>query len=285
MMGSVPVLLSETELRAALEPLLDRLLTERLHLFRLQLEPRLQSLIAAALQPRALASAQEDLLRLLRSPDPNHCFALLFQQARELVGPARALIVVHRNQAAVWQREGVELPERFPLASQDLVLRAGQRLPIRVRGRLVGLLHWPGAALEAAAQARLDLLLQLAGLVLLGQALPRDQAAGAPAATTLVAAPEPPSSAPTAAPTPRTPRSDEEARAQRFAALLIEDLALYLRRERPQDLAQGRACGDWRHRFQPELERCQRAFLDRYPPGGGIEASLLEEALPRLLAS
>ena len=281
MMGSVPVLLSETELRAALEPLLDRLLTERLHLFQLQLEPRLQSLIAAALQPRALASAQSDLLRLLQTQDPNQCFALLFQQARELVGAACALIVVHRNQAAVWRREGIELPERFPLASQDLVLRAGQRLPIRVRGRVVGLLHWPGAALEAASQTRLDLLLQLAGLVLLGQSPSRPQSTTAAAAVA-----SPPSSAPSPVPPPsRVPGSEEEARAQRFAELLVEDLALYLSRERPRELADGRARGDWRSRFQSELERCRRAFLERYPPGGGIGIHLLEEALPRRLAS
>src|SRR5579875_2331501 len=53
-----PVLLSESELRSALEPLLDRLLVERLRLFQLQLEPRLQAMIEAAVGPAARAQAE-----------------------------------------------------------------------------------------------------------------------------------------------------------------------------------------------------------------------------------
>lgn len=70
--------------------------------------------------------------------------------------------------------------------------------------------------------------------------------------------------------------------AQRFAELLIEDLVLYLRRERPQELAEGQRQGDWRKRFEPELERCRRAFHDRYPTNGEGKAEIFEEALQRL---
>lgn len=273
--GADSVLLSESELRAALEPLLDRLLTERLRLFQLQLEPRLQSLIARALEPQACAAAEEGFQKLLQAGDPGQCFEAIFERSREMVGDARALLVIRENQAAVWRQERVELPSRFPRSSQDLLLRAGQRLPIAVRGQTVGLLFWPGGELETTAQARLELMLQTAGLVLLSHGLTPDNAAGRPAAASEV------SRTPTVALLERggpEPASD----AQRFARLLLEDLALYLQRERAQDWAEGQRSGGWQRQFQPELERCRRAFLERYPEGSGTPSSVWEEALPRL---
>jgi hypothetical protein len=268
------VLLSETELRAALEPLLDRLLTERLRLFRLELEPRLQSMIHAGLEPRAASTLQGGLERLGEATEAGDCFSTLFEVAEPIVGRQRALLVVHRGQAAVWKSFGMSLPGRFALGRRQEVLRGGTQAEVRVRGRLVGLLHWPGSDVSGAFRNQLALITQWTGLLLLEKGLGMALAKAAKVA---------PAMETVASVTPPQPAGMEAGSAtERFAALLIEDLRLYLQRERAEELAAGRAAQDWRERFAPELERCRRAFADRFASLGQAAMNTFEEAAPRL---
>ncbi|MGH9394243.1 MAG: hypothetical protein ACRD1E_08750 [Terriglobales bacterium] len=271
------MLLSETELRAALEPLLDRIVTERLRYFQLQLEPRLQAIIATALRPAAEAESERAWQRLLHANSPHACFEALFELSAALVGADRALIVIHQGRAAVWRQQGLALPARTSKAELDLLLRSGQTTPIQVRGRVVGVLHWPGPPIQSTDQSRLDLLLATAGLLLLSLAMPAPQIPSAPASAATLARAQP------QALIEMLPPLDED-RAQRFARLLIEDLALYLRRERPSELADGERLSDWPRRFQAEIERCRGAFADRFPPAQGTSPAVFEEAVPRLVA-
>lgn len=262
------MLLSETELRAALEPLLDRLLAERLRLFQLQFEPRVQAQIAAALQPQSALELQDGLRRIGSARTPAQVFAALFEAGAAMIGQQRALIAVHGEQAAVWKQEGLSLPARFPAAQREQVLAHETSAPIKVRGTTVGYFCWKGAGLPAPVEARLAVLIQFAGLVLLESGLPTAKAAAArlPVASTQ-ALPE---------------RQEANSEAGRFAELLIEDLRLFLTRERDQDLSMGVRAGDWRSRFAPEIERCRQAFAVRY--SSAEEAKLFEEVVPRLAA-
>jgi hypothetical protein len=271
------VLLSESELRAALEPLLERILGERLRLFQLQLEPRLQAMIAAGVQARGPdASWGEGLRRLARAQAATACFDELFEQTEGVVGRARALLVEWRGEMAVWRQQETALPERFAAASRGAWLRDGTTAAIRVRGHSVGALYWPGARLERAAAERMALLTEIAELALVAGALPaarQPSQAGAGASETRQRPAMPPA---------RAAQNEAEARAQRFARLLIEDLRLYLQKERPQEAAAAQSVGDWQGRFAAELGRCRRAFLERYPAGGAIRIEILEEEVPRL---
>ena len=269
---AVAVLLTETELRAALEPLLERLLTERLRLFRLDLEPRMQALIQAALEPRNASELQEGLLRLRQTSGLSACFTALFELTEAWIGRQRALLVVHGGQVAVWKSSGLSLPARFPLQRQGEVLRGGSHLEVRVQDRVVGQLYWPGEALPAAARTKVELLVQWCGLLLLERAL-----GSRPVAAVLQ-----PAAAGTSLAPPVAGRRDGSP-AQRFATLLVEDLKLYLQRERGPEFATGQATGDWRSRFAPELERCRRAFAERFAEGNGAAMNIFEEAAPRLV--
>ncbi|HET9784164.1 MAG TPA: hypothetical protein VFP94_04295 [Terriglobales bacterium] len=266
------MLLTEIELRAALEPLLDRLLTERLRLFRLELEPRLQSLIHAGLEPRSASELQAGLERMRAAEGLGNCFSALFEVAEPWIGRQRALLVVRREQVAVWKNFGMNLPARFDIARREEVLRGGSQAEVRVRGQLVGLLHWPESELSEATRSRLELFTRWAGLLLLEQGLGKHAAA---ARGVLKEAAEVPQAAPSPA------RAAAGSPAEHFAELLIEDLRLYLQRERAEELAAGRASGDWRVRFAPELERCRRAFGDRF---GSVDViKTFEGATPRLV--
>lgn len=269
------MLLSEQELRSALEPLLDRLLVERFKYFQLQLEARLTSLMEAAWAPPAPAAvpgpnARDDgWQRLLRANDANEVFEILFAAAAAM--PARALLVRYQGTLTVWRQEGVRLPERFAVAEQSTVLRtttgeASGTYAVRVREVIVGLLHWRAPAPPAEDEReRLEALLRCAGLVLLNLGLTH------------------------AAPLrPREVRGNdtmgegehEEARA--YAQVLAEDLELYLRRERAAEVAEARRLEDAWERFQVEVERCRRGYLERHPQQGAIGEASLREAMQRL---
>lgn len=260
------MLLSETELRAALEPLLDRLLAERLRLFQLQFEPRVQAQIAAALQPQSTLELQDGLQQIGSAKTPAQVFGALFDASAAMVGAQRALVIERGEQAAVWKSKGISLPPQFPARQREQFLPAESCVAVRVRGKIVGYFCWKGVVLPAPVAARLQLLIQFAGLVLLETAMPS-------ATATVVAAP-----ASGAAPAPA--RSGAVSEAERFAELLIEDLRLFLTRERAEDLGMGVRAGDWRARFAPEIERCRRAFAAHYP--GQEEAGIFEEVVPRL---
>lgn len=260
------MLLSETELRAALEPLLDRLLAERLRLFQLQFEPRVQAQIAAALQPQSALELQDGLQRIGSAKGPAQVLAALFKAGSAVVGPQRALIVVRGEQAAVWKQEGISLPSRFPAAQCEQLLPRETRAAVKVRGTTVGYFCWEGVTLPAPIEARLAILIQFAGLALLETGLPTETA-------TVVASP-----AASVAVAPQRPETGSDS--GRFAELLIEDLRLFLKRERAEDLGMGVRAGDWRERFAPEIERCRQAFAIRY--FGMEEARTFEEVVPRL---
>ena len=167
------MLLSETELRAALEPLLDRLLVERLRYFQLQLEPRMRGLIEAALAAKPAEGGDTGLERVLNSRDRNQTFDAVFEASAGLVGPIRALLVTYGGETAVWRAQGLELPERFATSTQAAVLdeRAAQTHSIRVGETSVGFLAWKAqGALDPGKLARLRVLLEVAGLRLLAQA-------------------------------------------------------------------------------------------------------------------
>lgn len=264
------MLLSEQELRSALEPLLDRLLVERFKYFQLQLEARLQSLIEAAAPAPATTSdpAEGGLQRLLRAKDPDEVFEFLFAAVAAL--PARALLVRYQGRLTVWRQQGLKLPERFAVADQSIVLRAGAdtasgTYPVRVRGVIVGLLHWRAAAApEAKELERLEAMFECAGLVLLGIALA--EAAPTPSKEILAEA----------------PGGDEQGKARAFAQLLAEDLELFLRRERAAEVSEARRLEDAWDRFQPEVERCRRGFMERHPQQGAIGEAIFRETMQRL---
>lgn len=264
------MLLSEQELRSALEPLLDRLLVERFKYFQLQLEARLTSLMAAAPGPVPTSGSGTNLIdadwqRLLRAKDPNAVFETLFAAATM---PARALLVRYQGMLTVWKQEGLGLPERFAVAEQSTVLKAGAdeasgTYPVRVRGVIVGLLHWRAAAApEAHELERLEILARCAGLVLLDLGL-------APTSTKEGGE-------------QRLRGDGEPEQARAFAQLLAEDLELYLRRERAAEVAEARRLDDAWERFQPEVERCRRGFRERYPQQEAIGEATWREAMQRL---
>ena len=259
------MLLSESELRAALEPLLDRLLTERLRYFQLQLEPRLQAMIEQALRPAGDARLQQSIGAVMRAATPRDCFTAVFEAVAGELGEPRALLVVHGGEIAVWRQEQMSLPAHFPAPSRDLVLRNGSTAEICVRGRVVGLMHWPGGRLHPERQARLELLLAAAGLALLAIGLPRSAATVRPAAPPMPA-------------TPVKVTPADEGRAQRFARLLVEDLGLYLRRERAAEFEAAASSGDWRQRFRLEIERGRRAFAERFQ-----DAEVYEKMVPLMM--
>ena len=272
------MLLSEQELRNALEPLLDRLLVERFKYFQLQLEARLQSMMdAARAEAPAAASAGElnaGLERLLKATDPNQVFEGLFAGSAELAGEVRALLVRYEETITVWRQEGLELPERFTATEQSTVLKAGAGRtsgthPVRVRGQIVGMLHWQAAEAPTADRLQqLDLMLHAAGLALLGWGLAE---AGMPERQT-------------GRQEPSAAVSEEQERAQAFARVLAEDLELYLRRERRADIGEAGRLEDAWERFQPELERCRRFYLERYPNEAAIGEEVCREAIAKLQA-
>ena len=269
------VLLSESELRSALEPLLDRLLVERLRLFQLQLEPRLQQMIAAALEPRAASGLVPALAELTLARDPNQIFEALFEFAPRLVGPARALLVVRDREVTVWNSHALDLPPRFPGSDQNAILKpnrgdhAGTH-SIQVRGTVVGLLFWRAPIpLEPAVAAELALLLEVAGRSLLHQAL--QPALGAAAVAASRASSPPPE-------LPALPRSMNSADpAERFAHLLIADLLLFLEHDQPEALARARSASELVPRFQVDFDRSQRAFLARFPNAQAVIEKIIDQ--------
>ena len=192
--------------------------------------------------------------------------------AATLVGPARALLVRYQEVVTPWRREGMALPPRFPVAEQSTVLKAeaggaSGTHPVRVRGRIVGLLHWRAAAPPGTApMAQLELMLEAAGLRLLALGLeeaeePRESRAEVWAGGT-----------------------QEEEQARGLARLLAEDLELYLRRERAAEVAEAQRVEDAWPRFQPEIERCRRGYRERYPEQAELGEMVFREMMERLQA-
>lgn len=256
------MLLSENELRSALQPLLDRALAERLKLFQLQLEPRLQALLDAAVGDTGRRQAEMGLrlAALVRADEVEAVFETLWQATAHL-GSARALLVQWRQEMAIWRSEGTSLPARFSLGDQRQLMSQGSALPVRVREQPVGWLYWEGSKYSEPAQTEeLKLLLHAAGLALLACGW-RVEAQSAPAKTVAEAA------ANGAASAPATPE-------ERFAWLLLEDLSVLLQRDRPEQWSGAAGPGAKAHAFAGEIERCRKAFRERYP----ADTAVFEEA-------
>lgn len=191
--------------------------------------------------------------------------------------------------------------------------------PLRVHAKTIGFLYWEQDEAGDSTQAqRFDLLVQLTGLILqtLTPALNRPAAApaaaaeepAAPTAETAPATPPAPIQAPPSSEAPATPAAPPaavaavpspspapapaparsaltplEARAQRFAKVLIQDLEIYLHRDRPGVLAAAREERNVYGRLRDELERARKSFWEKFPPASGVGAEVLEEAVILLL--
>ena len=304
MMGGVspwlPVLLSEQELRAALEPLLDRLLIERLRYFQLQLEPRLQTSIAQVIaqvmaahgvgrlgDERRLEAFTTGAERILAAEGIADIAAALLAASEAFLGEARSLLVTRRGETMVWKSERMRLPERFAGSDADTVLRAihagdaaghasgeGRRelFPVRVRDTVIGWLCWEArVTMPPEARERLEALAQIAGLALLKAALGKAPRARRPAEITdgvkAAVHDEAASGGGVVIPTPAA-AAGSGTKATAFAELLIEDLKLYLQREQGAALGQARREGRIELAFAAEIGRCRRAFLERFPGEG-----------------
>ncbi|GEM_PF-3031241 len=193
-------------------------------------------------------------------------------------------------------------PLQEPLPMGFVTSLAGGLHPLVVRDKTIGLLYYEcGSEMpDGQLEPRLSALLRVAGLALdqimrrTGRsaddspapspvtvsttrfpAVPPPATAAAPAAATAVAA------AP--APAPVRPSSATEARARRFAKVLMQDLELYLKRDRPQDLNEARAQRDVYQRLREDLDKCQQSFLEKFPAGSGVDLSVLEQQIIEIL--
>lgn len=193
--------------------------------------------------------------------------------------------------------------------------------PLRVHAKTIGFLYWEQDEAGDGSQAqRFDLLVQMTGLILqtLTPALSRPAAVAtaatssepatstpAPAAEPAPVSSAPPPASPAAtgaadaspepaadalavsapAPPPSRPASMTplDARAHRFAKVLIQDLEIYLHRDRPGVLAAARQERNIYGRLREELERARKSFWEKFPPASGIGAEVLEEAVILLL--
>ncbi len=90
-------------------------------------------------------------------------------------------------------------------------------------------------------------------------------------------------SAPPAAASSGAPMSPLEIRAQRHAKVLMQDLELYLKRDRPQDLAEARQQRNVYTRLRADIDKCQQSYLEKFPPSSGISIELLEQQLVAVL--
>lgn len=103
-----------------------------------------------------------------------------------------------------------------------------------------------------------------------------------PASVVVAESPLPPP-APAVAPVAAAALSPLEARAHRFAKVLIQDLEIYLHRDRPGALTAAREQGNVYGQLREELERARKSFWEKFPPASGIGAEVLEQAVILLL--
>ena len=169
------VLLSESELRSALEPLLDRLLAERLRYFQLEMEPRLRAMVSAVLREDGAGGTPGGLEQMLQCQEADQALDVLFERTAGLA--ARAVLVVYQGQAVVWRSTGLELPARLEVPSSASALcanpdRVAEMLPIRAGGATLGLLYWEEERkVSGRRRSHLEMLARAAGLALLEFAL------------------------------------------------------------------------------------------------------------------
>jgi hypothetical protein len=170
----------------------------------------------------------------------------------------------------------------------------GGMYPIIVRGKPIAVLHWDAAgSSDFAAERRVWLLVQITAMAverLLTQTnrgaasipapaeQPRAMAAVSAAASPVVA------SMPKLTTATSSDQSGLERRARRFAKVLVEDLELYVQRDRPGTLDEGRRHRDLYSRLRDDLEKARKSFLEKFPPGSAVGPEILDEEIVRVLA-
>ncbi len=292
----------------------------------------------------------EWLQLLLAATRPAELLQSLLHAVSSASGRA-AVLILRSGQASIWRASaGIKLPESLAIRDHELLQRcveqprrihwnpgepppapfppgfgnapSGGLHPVRVHAKTIGFLYWEQDEAGDRSQAqRIDLLVQIAGLVLqtLTPALSRPATAAAPApsvpeprpaaspdsapvtaapvhplsasdvpvsAPAAPAAPEPAAPAPAAAAAAAPARAAMpplEARAHRFAKVLIQDLEIYLHRDRPGVLTAARQERNVYGRLRDELERARKSFWEKFSPTSGIGSEVLEDAVILLL--
>jgi len=205
---------------------------------------------------------------------------------------ARAVAAGH---PLLWDR-GQPLCESLPPGI--MAAAVGGVHPLLVRGKGIALLYWSGEGgpRPELLPRRLQLLVEVTGRILESGLGARDSAP-APSANaapmlpdarssldapggSAVPAPAPGTVTPGATPAAASPL---EARARRYAKVLMEDLELYLNRDRPQEIATAIQERDLYIRLRPDIEKCRLSYLEKFPPASGIGIHLLEEEMVRVL--
>ncbi len=197
---------------------------------------------------------------------------------------ARAVATGHPISWGASQPLCETLPPGVSAASQ------GGVHPLLVRGKTIALIYWSGAggASSELLPQRLQLLVEVTGRILesgLGtrEVPAQTSSAGTNAETAPEAAPSPEPVAAAVPPLPASSSSPLEARARRYAKVLIEDLELYLNRDRPQEITAALEERDLYIRLRPDIEKCRLSYLEKFPPASGIGIHILEEELVRVL--
>lgn len=268
--------------------------------------------------PPALDPWPNWLAGLLDAEQPPQLLQALFAAANSLV--ARLAIFVIRGGAAVsWRGAGFDSPVRvaleggrdaFAMAANEArsftwraerPLRenlpagfapsiAGGLHPLLVRGKTIALLYYEGGPELADQQLepRLAVLLRVAGLALdrimrqTGRSAEETPAPISAARLRAAVQNTAPADAPVA-PSASRPVTSTEARALRFAKVLLQDLELYLKRDRPQELAEARAQRDVYQRLHADLEKCRQSFQEKFPAGSGVSLDILERQIIEIL--
>lgn len=255
---------------------------------------------------------------LLDAQQPPQLLQALFAAASALV-PRLAVFVIRGGAAMNWRTVGMESPTRIPLDGTDnaftqaagevrpLVWRSDRPLrsslpagfghslagglhPLSVRGKTIALVYYDcgSQSPDPQIEPRLSTLMRVAGLALdqvMRQSGRSAEDAPAPVSAARVqAVVQAVAAAPAVAPLPPArPMTSTEARAQRFAKVLIQDLELYLKRDRPQLLSEARAQRDVAERLRDDLDKCQQSFQEKFPAASGVSLEILERQIIELL--
>lgn len=243
--------------------------------------------------------------------------------AANALAPRLAIFVMRGGAAMHWRAAGFEAPNRVAIEGEehafDQVAREGRALvwrgdrPLRqplppgfnnslagglhaltVRGKTIALVYYEcgNEAPESDLEPRLSALIRVAALAL-DQIM---QGAGGEEVAASASAPAPrprPVPAPLPAPLPMPapvetangrPMTSTEARAQRYAKVLIQDLELYLKRDRPQELSEARSQRALYTRLREDFDKCQQSFREKFPAGSGVPMDILERQMVAILA-
>jgi len=254
---------------------------------------------------------------LLRAKQPTEILVGLLAAAE--AATEAAIFVVRGSEAVYWKGRGLAPVAAVPIETASCFARAvatghpiswgaGQPLcetlppgvsaasqggvhPLLVRGKTIALLYWSGASGPSSEllPQRLQLLVEVTGRILESGLGAREvPAQTSPAGTNAETAPEPAAEPVTAVaaavpPLAAASASPLEARARRYAKVLIEDLELYLNRDRPQEITAALEERDLYIRLRPDIEKCRLSYLEKFPPASGIGIHILEEELVRVL--